>query len=99
MSTKYFIFIILFDLRLIMNAMPPLPQGDDTSLTQEDNNDNHSLISSSTSTRDSIRERTLVRERRKMALIQKYNGGQIHTQYSRSTMMSLNNAVRTVLIP
>ena len=56
-------------------------------------------VLSTTAIADVVRERTLARERRKMALIQKYNGGQICTQYSRSTMMSLNNAVRKVLIP
>lgn len=81
-----------------MNGMPPLP-GDDTSLTQDDSNDNHSSSSSTNTTAEVVRQRTLARERRKMELIQKYNGGQIYTQFSKSTMMSLNSAVRKVLIP
>ena len=34
-----------------------------------------------------------------MQLIEKYSSGQINTEYSKSTMVSLNSAVRKVLIP
>lgn len=79
--------------------MSELLQGDNISLSQDEREESQSTSSSTTATTDIVRERILVRERRKMALIQKYNTGQVRTQYSKSTMMSLNNAVRKVLIP
>ena len=80
-----------------MNPMPPLPG--DTSITEESQVHNGSAASSATETTVGVRENTLARERRKMKLIEKYSGGQTSTEYNKSTMLSLNNAVRKVLIP
>jgi hypothetical protein len=80
-----------------MNPMPPLPG--DTSMTEESQVHNDSAASSATETTVGVRENTLATERRKMKLIEKYSVGQTSTEYNKSTMLSLNNAVRKVLIP
>ena len=81
--------------------MPPLPPGDTSTTTDEGSQfENVSAVSSVTETTlVGIRQNTLTRERRKMILIEKYSDGHLSIDYSRSTMLSLNNAVRKVLIP
>ena len=77
--------------------MPPLPG--DTSLTDNAQSVSNSGSSSTSLTTVGVRENTLVRDRRKMMLIEKYSSGQTTTDYSKSTMISLNTVVRKVLIP
>lgn len=71
----------------------------DESLTQDDNLDNSSNTTATTETTEGVRERTLLRERRKMKLIEKYSSGQNSQTYNADTMKSLNNAIRKILIP
>ena len=85
-----------------MSEMPPLPgqtsTSDDSSLM--DNGDQDTSFSSSVegSAQSHIVQTALTRERRKMKLIEKYSTGRT-TEYSKSTMQSINSAVRKVLIP
>ena len=77
--------------------MPSLPG--DMMAAEESQADNNSSASSATETTVGVRENVLARERRKMKLIEKYSSGQVTTDYNKSTMLSLNSAVRKVLIP
>ena len=87
-----------------MGEMPPLPgqtsTSDESSLMYDEGQDTSSTLLSNGSPVHSstILQNTLSKERRKMRLIEKYSTGKT-SEYSKSTMQSINSAVRKVLIP